>query len=124
MATSTATAYFAKNFIFLSCLLYGVALFSFERVFETADDILNLAFQLVRLSLCFQPDIADGPAYGLLDFAFDDFRRSDDAILVHDETPEPVNWTPWRNARRSDSMIAGSRKARCPTLLTTGQRVR
>ena len=59
-------------------------LFPFKRVFETADDVLNLALYLVGLALRLQLGVTDRLADRLLDGAFDLLRRSDDPVLVHD----------------------------------------
>jgi len=59
-------------------------LFPFERVLETTDGVLNLAFDLIGLPLRLQLSIANDLAGRLLDGAFDLLRRSGDPILVHD----------------------------------------
>ena len=59
-------------------------LFPFERVFEAADGVLNLARYLVGLALRLQLGVTDRLADRLLDCAFDLFRRSGDPILIHD----------------------------------------
>ena len=55
-------------------------LFPFERIFDAADGVLNLALDLVGLVLRLQLCVADRLLYR----AFDLLSRSDDAILVHD----------------------------------------
>jgi hypothetical protein len=59
-------------------------LFPFERIFDAADGILNLALDLVGLALRLQLCVTDRVADRLLYRAFDLLSRSDDAILVHD----------------------------------------
>src|SRR4030095_13058476 len=59
-------------------------LFPFERVFEAADGVLNLALYLVGLAIRLQLGIAKHLARDLLDFPFDFLRRSLDPVLVHD----------------------------------------
>jgi hypothetical protein len=59
-------------------------LFAFERVLEAADSVLDLARNLVGLSLRLELDIPRCPANNLLDSAFDLFCRSGDSVLVHD----------------------------------------
>src|ERR1700730_7409205 len=61
----------------------GLFLF-LERVLETADSVLDLAFDLVGLAVSLQLGIACCLTDGLLDRALDLFRRSRDPILVHD----------------------------------------
>ena len=51
-------------------------LLTFERVFEAADGVLNLALYLVGLALRLQLGVTDGLADHLLDCAFDLLRRS------------------------------------------------
>ena len=53
----------------------------FDRVFEAADGILNLAFYLVGLALRLQLGVTDRLADRLLDCAFDLLRRSGDRSL-------------------------------------------
>jgi hypothetical protein len=62
----------------------AVGLFPFERVFEAADGVLNLALYLVSLALRLQLGVTDHLADHLLDCTFDLLRRSDDPVLVHD----------------------------------------
>src|SRR3984893_17289938 len=57
---------------------------SLQRVLETADSVLDLAFDLVGLAVSLQLGIACCLADGLLDRALDLLRRSRDPILVHD----------------------------------------
>jgi hypothetical protein len=59
-------------------------LFPFERIFDAADGVLNLALDLVGLALRLQLCVTDRVADPLLYRAFDLLSRSDDAILVHD----------------------------------------
>jgi hypothetical protein len=55
-------------------------LFPFERIFDVAGGVLNLALDLVGLALRLQLCVTDRLLYR----AFDLLSRSDDAILVHD----------------------------------------
>src|ERR1017187_929981 len=57
-------------------------LFPFERVFDPANGLLNLALYLVGLALRLQLDVTDRPADNLLDCAFDLLRRSDNPVFV------------------------------------------
>jgi hypothetical protein len=59
-------------------------LFPFERIFDAADGVLNLALDLVGLALRLQFCVTDRVADGLFYRAFDLLSRSDDAIPVHD----------------------------------------
>src|ERR1700737_3980806 len=59
--------------------------FLLQRVLETADSVLDLAFDLVGLAVSLQLGIASRPADGRLDRAFELFHRSRDPILVHDQ---------------------------------------
>src|ERR1039458_6317075 len=59
-------------------------LFPFERVFDAAYGVLNLALYLVGLALRLQLGVTDRLADHLLHCAFDLLRRSDDPVLVHD----------------------------------------
>jgi len=59
-------------------------LFSFERVFDAADGVLNLALYFVGLALRLQLGVTDRLADRLLHCAFDLLRRSNDPVLVHD----------------------------------------
>jgi hypothetical protein len=59
-------------------------LFPFERIFDAADGVLNLALDLVGLALRLQLCVTDRVADRLHYRAFDLLSRSDDAILVHD----------------------------------------
>ena len=59
-------------------------LFTFKRVFEAADGVLNFAFYPVRLALRLQLGVTDGLADHLLDCTFDLLARSDDPVLVND----------------------------------------
>jgi hypothetical protein len=61
----------------------AVWLFTFERVFEAANGVLNFALNRVSLALGLQLGITDGLANYLLDCALDLLPRSDDPILVH-----------------------------------------
>src|ERR1019366_4668314 len=63
---------------------HSQCLFSFERVFDAADGVLNLALYLVGLALRLQLGVTDRLADHLLHCAFDLLRRSDDPVLVHD----------------------------------------
>ena len=56
-------------------------LFSFERILEAADGVLNLALYLVSLAFRLQLGVTDRLADGLLDCTFDLLRRSDDPVL-------------------------------------------
>src|ERR1019366_6346728 len=58
-------------------------LFPFERVFDTADGVLNLALNLVGLALRLQLCVTGRLADRLLHCAFDLLRRSNDPVLVH-----------------------------------------
>ena len=58
-------------------------LFPFERVFEAADGVLNLALYLVGLALRLKLGVTDRLADHLLDCTLDLLRRSDDPVLVH-----------------------------------------
>src|ERR1017187_9254559 len=58
-------------------------LFPFERVFDTADGVLNLALNLVGLALRLQLGVTGRLADRLLHCAFDLLRRSNDPVLVH-----------------------------------------
>src|SRR3984893_8066252 len=55
-----------------------------QRVLETTDSVLDLAFDLVGLAVGLQLGIAYRLADGLLDRALDLLRRSRDPILIHD----------------------------------------
>ena len=57
-------------------------LFPFERVFDAANGVLNLALYLVGLALRLQLGVTDRPADNLLDCAFDLLRRSDNPVFV------------------------------------------
>src|ERR1700730_7459331 len=57
-----------------------------QRVLETTDSVLDLAFDLVGLSVRLPLGLACCLADGLLDRALDLFRRSRDPILIHDRT--------------------------------------
>jgi hypothetical protein len=57
------------------------AFLTLQRVLETADSVLNLAFDLVGLAVGLQLGIAYRLADGLLDRALDLLRRSRDPIL-------------------------------------------
>ena len=59
-------------------------LFASERVFEAADGIPSLAFDLVGLAVRFQLGVTECLARHLLHCAFDLLRRSGDPVLVHD----------------------------------------
>jgi hypothetical protein len=67
---------------------YWQRLFSFQgvfnRVFEAADGVLNLALYLVSLALRLQLGVTDCLADRLLDCTFDLLPRSDDPVLIHD----------------------------------------
>ena len=52
-------------------------------VFEAADVILNLAFDLVGLAVRFQLGVTDCLARRLFDCAFEFLCRSSDPVLVH-----------------------------------------
>jgi len=58
-------------------------LFASERVFEAADGVLNLAFDLVGLAVRFQLGVTDCLARRLFDCAFEFLCRSSDPVLVH-----------------------------------------
>src|SRR5664280_2969692 len=58
-------------------------LFPFERVFDTTDGVLNLAFNLVGLALRLQLGVTGRLSDRLLHCAFDLLRRSNDPVLVH-----------------------------------------
>ena len=62
-------------------------LFPFERVFEAADDVLNLALYLVGLALRLQLGVTDGLADHLLDCTFELLRRSDNPALSKNLPP-------------------------------------
>jgi len=59
-------------------------LFPFERVFDAADSVLNLALDLVGLAFRLQLCVTNRLANRLLHRTFNLLRRSDDAIFVHD----------------------------------------
>ena len=61
-----------------------LSLFSSQRIFESADGVLDLAFHLVGLAFRLQLGIPHCLADHLLDCAFDLLRRSGDSVLVHD----------------------------------------
>src|SRR5664279_2461743 len=63
---------------------HSQCLFSFERVFDAADGVLNLALYFVGLALRLQLGVTDRLADRLLHCAFDLLRRSNDPVLVHD----------------------------------------
>src|SRR5450631_1221250 len=70
-------------------------LFPLERVFDTADSILDLSCCLVGLALGLQLSITKHLAGNLLGFTFDLLRRSLDPVLVHDfflqDLAKPLN---------------------------------
>jgi hypothetical protein len=61
----------------------AAVLFSFERVLDAADGVLNLTLNLVGVAFGLQLGVADRLADHLLDCALDLLRRSDDPVLVH-----------------------------------------
>jgi hypothetical protein len=73
-----------------SCLYPGWSVSSgacvpyFFSILETADGVLDFAFNLVGLAVGLQLGIAYCLADGLLGRALDLFRRSRDPILIHD----------------------------------------
>src|SRR5665648_281868 len=62
---------------------HSQCLFSFERVFDAADGVLNLALYFVGLALRLQLGVTDRLADRLLHCAFDLLRRSNEPVLVH-----------------------------------------
>ena len=64
------------------------SLFSFERVLEASDGVLNLTLNLVSVAFRLKLGVADRLADHLLDCALDLLLRSDDPILG--VPPSPV----------------------------------
>ena len=62
-----------------------------ERVFKSANRVLNLTFDLVGLAFRHQLGVADGPADGLLDAAFNYLRRPDDVSTISSPNISPRN---------------------------------
>ena len=75
-----------------------VALFAFYCVLDAANGILGGASDFVSLAFGGEFGIAHGFANGNLDFAFQHFCRTSNAIFVHDisrfETRQPQNCEP------------------------------
>src|SRR6202035_2231615 len=82
----------ARHSLLLQCIL------------ETADSVLNLAFDLVGLAVGLQLGIAYRLADGLLDRALDLLRRSRDPIPIHDYVTPTMDIS---SVHRGDRIGAG-----------------